>query len=60
MALTLALLNGTRLQTTFSRRETARFPFSLTAGVSLECGILRRGIHWVPRDEPAPHGNDGR
>jgi ABC-type Fe3+/spermidine/putrescine transport system ATPase subunit len=60
VALTLALLNGTRLQTTFSRRETARFPFSLTAGVSLECGILRRGIHWVPRDEPAPHGNDGR
>jgi len=44
--------NGLGLRTVFSRREAAQLPFALVPGRSAEVGLSKKGIHWVPWDEP--------
>jgi ABC-type Fe3+/spermidine/putrescine transport system ATPase subunit len=40
-----------RLRTSLSRREAAKLPVPLEPGGAVETGLIRDGMHWVPRDE---------
>jgi ABC-type Fe3+/spermidine/putrescine transport system ATPase subunit len=41
--------SGERLRTTLSRREAASLPVPLAVGTEMATGLLREGLHWVPK-----------
>jgi ABC-type Fe3+/spermidine/putrescine transport system ATPase subunit len=40
-----------RLRTSLSRREAAKLSVRLEPGTAVETGLIREGLHWVPRDD---------
>ena len=50
MEIELAHEQGGQLQTTISRREATLLPATLGLGKVIQVGLLREGMHWVPRD----------